>query len=79
MKFKENSWSSRTYESKKDYFDERANDAQRLSSGEIETLRDRIDFLEEVIGRLLDHLPLSLEQLSDIVDGYDRELEDLDE
>jgi hypothetical protein len=47
--------------------------------GSLETLRYKVEALEEIIGRLLNHLSLPLDQLSDVVAGYDQKLEELDE
>ena len=79
MKFRENYWPHYKFEGKAEYFEYRAGINSNLCSGEIETLRAQVTYLQEVVGRLLQHLPLDLEQLSDIVDGYDRELEEIDE
>ena len=77
MKFRENPWSS-TYESKEEYFNARCSFNTLISEGELETLNRRIEFLEDVLSRLIQHLPMTLEELSNIVDGYDRELEEVD-
>jgi len=79
MKFRENDWPRNKFESKAQYFEHRADINSNLCSGEIETLRAQVTYLQEVVGRLIQHLPLDLEQLSEIVDGYDRELEEIQE
>ncbi len=80
MKFRECSYgASVKFESMDEYFESRAYANARGYDGELETLRGRVTYLEEVIGRLLRHLPIDLEQLSDVADGYDRELEEIEE
>ena len=80
MKFRETSnWNVRTYGSHEEYFDAHASDNLSLTYGEMETLRQRVAFLESIVGRLLNHIPLSLDQLSDVVIGYDSGLEEIEE
>lgn len=78
MKFREG-YNGAVYESKAEYFEHRVFDSSRFCDGELETLAARIDYLEQVIGRIIQHLPLDLEQLSEIVNGYDRDLQEIDQ
>lgn len=80
MKFRESSyWTTAKFESKAEYFEHRAYQNVVGCDGELETFRARVTYLEEVIGRIIQHLPLDLEQLSEIVNGYDRQLEEIEE
>lgn len=80
MKFREaSSWSTTKFQSKAEYFEHRVYQNVVGCDGELETLRARVTYLEEVICRIIQHLPLDLEQLSEIVNGYDSQLEEIEE
>lgn len=79
MKFKEDlNWcSSDTYNSPEEYFQQSLTGHDYV--GTVENLERKVEHLENVIGRLLNHTPLTLEQLSDVVNGYDKDLVEVDE
>jgi len=80
MKFKHTKYGkTTTYESKEEYFNSGIYRNRSYEDGQIEAMERKIEYLESVIGRWLNHTKLNLEQLSDIVDGYDRELEEVEE
>ena len=79
MKFQyRNCGTLRKFDSVGDYLSYYTNfNCSDYGKGQIETMESKLEYLEDVLGRLLDALApqLSLEQISEIVAGYDQNLE----